>query len=1218
MKKTLFLLLAMTLLLTGNVFAQTLINASTYRFNPANSDVVTTTPTELIGFGKDNVASAVTNIGFTFWFAGTSYTQFSVSENGLMKLGSTAISGTDVAKVMTSATTLPKIAPYWCDLATGSNGSVTYQSTGTTPNRILYVNWNVTFPKSTTTAANAFFQVKLYENGSIFFAFKKNITVATNSAGYCMGIGKTISDYASIQAITGPVYYGTSFNNTVAIAGGTNGKQFQFSSDYTAPAFVNLTPIPNSGGTQDRIITSGINDVTPADGTGVSTSGTLIPRIYYKKGISGTYFSSAGVFDPTSSSLQSKWTFTVNHSDLGGVAPGDQIYYYLVAQDQSVAMGHPNISSYPAGVVATDVNTIITPPATPSVYVIGSDLSGIKTVGVGGDFTSLNSTGGLFEQINGGILSGDLTVQIISDLNETGTVKLNAWASSNGPHTISMVPVGNKIITCGSNGLKLNGTIGFTIDGLNDGTNSLTFNNSGSISIGLGASYNTIKHVTINGSNISFNAGTGTFTTNCSNNTIDNCIINGGNPGISFSSFSGLSGTNNSITNNVIKNFASKGIELDRGFSNFTISGNDIYQTSGSSYSYGIYSNSPSSLGTVNIFNNKIHDLTSGISAGSSTSGISYSASGTYNIYNNEISLEANSTNTQADKIYGMLIASAGTSNVYHNSIYIGGTGVIKGNSVGVYRSGSGTLNFKNNAVYNARSGAVVSQYYKNYGFLTTNFTNLFSDYNLVFVDGISSEPFNMGGNPGMSAGTDYANLNEWKTPSRDNNSISADPLFTSTTYLLPLAGSPLIDKAQTIAGYTTDILGITRNASTPTIGAYEIAPPACTNPTSGGVITAVAAICSGETPAELVVTAPSGGTGTLEYNWQFSTDNITFTDFDPVVTTANYTPGALTATTYYKRLARVDCKTDWVGAAESNVVTVTVNQLAGDAGPITGSGSVVLGATPVLAVPYSVDPIANATSYIWSYSGTGVTINGTGKDVTIDFATNASGGTLSVKGSNSCAEGLATTFNILVFKTLNLKVMLQSLWNSTILSMDVCKDADGVTPTFTAPIADTISVELHEGTSYGNIVHQIHGLELNQDGTVLTTGKSFIQIPSALSGSYYLTIKTRSHVETTSALIVSFAGAVIDYDFTTDATQAYGNNQVLLSTGVYGLFNGDVDQDGILTPTDLSLLLQSLNDGVFGYSVYDLNGNGNVTPTDFSILLQSLNDGVMKIIPIP
>ncbi len=72
-------------------------------------------------------------------------------------------------------------------------------------------------------------------------------------------------------------------------------------------------------------------------------------------------------------------------------------------------------------------------------------------------------------------------------------------------------------------------------------------------------------------------------------------------------------------------------------------------------------------------------------------------------------------------------------------------------------------------------------------------------------------------------------------------------------------------------------------------------------------------------------------------------------------------------------------------------------------AGSITGIPSVCVGQS---GVPYSIAPIANATSYNWSYSGTGVTIIGSSNAITINFALNATSGILTVSGINTCGNG--------------------------------------------------------------------------------------------------------------------------------------------------------------------------------------------------------------------
>lgn len=56
--------------------------------------------------------------------------------------------------------------------------------------------------------------------------------------------------------------------------------------------------------------------------------------------------------------------------------------------------------------------------------------------------------------------------------------------------------------------------------------------------------------------------------------------------------------------------------------------------------------------------------------------------------------------------------------------------------------------------------------------------------------------------------------------------------------------------------------------------------------------------------------------------------------------------------------------------------------------------------------VPYTVNAVAGASSYNWSYGGTGVTITGSGPSVTIDFSATATSDTLYVSAVNACGAG--------------------------------------------------------------------------------------------------------------------------------------------------------------------------------------------------------------------
>jgi gliding motility-associated-like protein len=91
----------------------------------------------------------------------------------------------------------------------------------------------------------------------------------------------------------------------------------------------------------------------------------------------------------------------------------------------------------------------------------------------------------------------------------------------------------------------------------------------------------------------------------------------------------------------------------------------------------------------------------------------------------------------------------------------------------------------------------------------------------------------------------------------------------------------------------------------------------------NAGSIAADQTICTGTIPAPFTSLAgASGGTGTFTYQWEFSADNVTWA-IVPGATGGNYAPGALSATTYYRR--RVTAGTGTCGTAVSNVVTVRV-----------------------------------------------------------------------------------------------------------------------------------------------------------------------------------------------------------------------------------------------------------------------------------------------------
>lgn len=161
-------------------------------------------PTTIHAAAVDDMISAAINIGFTFSYGCTNFTQFKASSNGWMTLG-TSISS-NYAYNDLDFTTGPIIAPLWDDIETGSSGNVNYQLTGSSPNRILTVEWNQMNWDYSATTWGISFQVKLYETSNrIEFIYIRNGAAGANlvSPDASIGIsGASTNDFYSLQDVT--------------------------------------------------------------------------------------------------------------------------------------------------------------------------------------------------------------------------------------------------------------------------------------------------------------------------------------------------------------------------------------------------------------------------------------------------------------------------------------------------------------------------------------------------------------------------------------------------------------------------------------------------------------------------------------------------------------------------------------------------------------------------------------------------------------------------------------------------------------------------------------------------------------------------------------------------------------------------------------------------------------------------------------------------------
>jgi len=167
-----------------------------------------------------------------------------------------------------------------------------------------------------------------------------------------------------------------------------------------------------------------------------------------------------------------------------------------------------------------------------------------------------------------------------------------------------------------------------------------------------------------------------------------------------------------------------------------------------------------------------------------------------------------------------------------------------------------------------------------------------------------------------------------------------------------------------------TDACGNIAYSNTATISLYSTT-------LTPGTIAAAQTICSGSIPAPLTNTGnPSGGDGNYLYQWQSSPDGTAWTSISGA-TAAGYAPGALTASTWYRRTVTV-CGA--AGPAVTTALLIMVNQApvitaqpANAAACIGGSTSITVAATGT-ALTYQWQ-VFNGTS--WSNAGNGAVYGG-------------------------------------------------------------------------------------------------------------------------------------------------------------------------------------------------------------------------------------------------
>ena len=206
-------------------------------------------------------------------------------------------------------------------------------------------------------------------------------------------------------------------------------------------------------------------------------------------------------------------------------------------------------------------------------------------------------------------------------------------------------------------------------------------------------------------------------------------------------------------------------------------------------------------------------------------------------------------------------------------------------------------------------------------------------------------------------------------------------------------------------------------------------------NPASvSGTASSSQTICYNTAPTQLSL---AGSIGTIQ--WQSSTDNLSFTDILGA-TSANYSPGALTQTMYYKAVV----KSGVCSTATSNTVTITVN-------PATVAGTASSDQTICYnTVPSQLSLTGSVGTIQWQSSTDNSTFN------------NITGATSSMYSSGALTQ---TTYYRAVVKSGVCSQATSNTVTITVIPASVGGTATATKPTLCSGFGTTITLTGHTGT---------------------------------------------------------------------------------------------------------------------------------------------------------
>lgn len=195
------------------------------------------------------------------------------------------------------------------------------------------------------------------------------------------------------------------------------------------------------------------------------------------------------------------------------------------------------------------------------------------------------------------------------------------------------------------------------------------------------------------------------------------------------------------------------------------------------------------------------------------------------------------------------------------------------------------------------------------------------------------------------------------------------------------------------------------------------------------------------------------------------------------------------------------------------------------------------------------------------------------------------------------------------------IKVLLEGFYNPTNQQLNTNLKANNLLPAnepfntgqeivlndFSLDVVDWVLIELRDENDMYNVVAQKPVL-VKMDGTLLeVSGTDLITFNGLTDGNFYLAVHHKSHLPVISSTPQFLGANPVQYDFSSEANAAMGEEQQKLVSGKYCMISGDFDGNGIINSLDFNLWKQE-GAAVNSYSPADADGNGIINNQDFNL----------------